>query len=199
MPPCVGVAWPGLAGRGLGFDPEAARASLAAAGYPGGVGFPELALSFNTDIKNRAVAEAVQAMWREHLGITVELENREKRVHYAAERAGDYQVSRGNWIGDFDDPMTFLEFMTSSSASNRTGWKNERYDELVAAARVETDEERRIALMSEAERVLVVDDAVLLTVFFYRNAFVLRPDRLRGFWPNARDLHPPKALALIGS
>ncbi|MEZ6196067.1 MAG: peptide ABC transporter substrate-binding protein [Planctomycetota bacterium] len=184
------------AATGTGFDPERARSELAAAGFPGGRGFPTLTLAYNTDVKNRAIAEAVQQMWKRELGIAVELENREKRVHLALERALDYEISRGSWVGDFADPVTFLDFMVGGRANNRTGWENPRFDALVERSRAETDPEARRRLLQEAERILVVEDAALLPLFAFRTPSVLRPGRFVGIHENARDLHPPKYIRL---
>ncbi len=199
VPPCLitDPAWRSLRGRGLDYDPERARALLAAAGFPGGTGFPRLTYAFNSDVKNRAVAEAIQAMWKDVLGIRVELINREKRVHLARERAGDYDISRGSWIGDFNDPVTFLDFMRSDAGNNRTGWACRRFDEILDAARREPKPPRRIALLQDAERILMVDEAPLLPVFHFTTAYVLRPGRFEGIHENARDLHPPKYIRRV--
>ena len=196
MPPCLVTdpPWRSLRGRGLDHDPHRARALLAAAGFPAGKGFPLLTYSFNSDVKNRAIAEAIQAMWKDVLGIRVELLNREKRVHLARERAGDYDISRGSWIGDFNDPVTFLDFMRSGAGNNRTGWSSRRFDELLDAARTESDSAQRIALLQAAEEILMVDEAPLLPIFHFTTAYVLRPGRFAGIFENARDLHPPKFI-----
>jgi len=58
-------------GVGIGFDPEAARKYLADAGYPEGKGLPEITLMFNTSEGHRKIAQAIQQMWKEHLGVEV--------------------------------------------------------------------------------------------------------------------------------
>jgi oligopeptide transport system substrate-binding protein len=199
VPPCLAEVtnWQLITTpRALAFDPEGARRELAAAGFPEGRGFPEITLAYNTDVKNKAVAEAIQQMWRRELGIRVAIENREKRVHIALERALDYDISRGSWVGDFGDPATFLEFMMGGRANNRTGWSSERYDDLVTRSQDERDPEDRRVLMAEAEAILVADEAALLPIFHFRTAFVLRPGRFEGIEPNPRDLHPPKYIRL---
>ena len=199
VPPCVSTVrpWKRLEGRGCGFDPPQARTLLAEAGYPKGEGFPIVTLAFNTDVKNKAIAEAAQSMWREHLGVDVRLENREKRVHLAEERAGRYQISRGSWIGDFNDPTTFLDFMVSTRSNNRTGWKNDEFDRLVTASLDQLDEDRRLAMLERAETVLMQEDAPLLALYYYRSEQVLRPGAFEGIYDNARDLHPPKFIRRI--
>lgn len=185
------VAWPDRRGR-LPCDPERARALLAEAGFPGGAGFREIAIAFNTDVKNQSLAEAVQQMWRRELGIPVVLENREKRVHLALERAGDFDVSRGSWVGDFNDPVTFLDFMGSARANNRTGWRHEEFDRLLALATTSVSEGERLAALARAEEILVYEEAALLPLYFVRTPYVLRPGAFAGIHENGRDLHPPK-------
>ena len=55
----------------LPYDPEAARALLAEAGFPGGKGLPPIEILYNTSEAHRTIAEAIQRMWKEHLGADV--------------------------------------------------------------------------------------------------------------------------------
>lgn len=194
VPPCISdvLPWRGVGDRGLVFDPKKAREELAAAGFAGGAGFPKIVVSFNSDIRNKAIAEAMQAMWKDHLGISVELLNREKSVHVRDEKKLDYLISRGSWIGDYNDPTTFLEIMRGGAPNNRTGWKNAEYDRLLDQAATEIDQEERIAILERAEEILMVDEAPLLPIFHFRSVMVLRPDAFEGIWDTNRDLHPPK-------
>ena len=59
---------------------EEARKLLAEAGYENGVGFPETTYLYNTDDKHQAVAEALQSMWKNVLGVEVTLNTRMERV-----------------------------------------------------------------------------------------------------------------------
>ena len=120
-----------------GADLIGARALMARAGYPNGEGFPKLTLLYNTSDSHKAIAEAIQAMWREGLGIQVELMNQEWAVFQDTVKLGNFQVGRASWIGDYVDPMTFLELWTSYSGKNGAQWRwnkdgkfpeNKRYD-----------------------------------------------------------------------
>ena len=189
----------GAGGReaGLDYSPEEARRELAAAGFPGGRGLRPITLAFNSDVKNRSIAEAIQAMWKTELGVDLRLLNREKRVHTAAERSGDYELSRGSWVGDFHDPSTFLDIMRSNSGNNRTGWKDPAYDEMLDRAAVAADPAERRRLLQAAERRLMVEEAPLIALFGLTTSFVLRPGRFAGIHENARDLHPPKWIRML--
>ncbi len=195
VPDCLteNSPWPKRQRSGS-FQPEEARELLAACGFPRGQGFPVITIAFNTDVKNRAIAEAVQQMWAKELGITVLLENREKKVHFAKERAGDYIISRGNWIGDFSDPITFLDVFRSDGSSNRCGWQNNDYDSLLDRAASELDEVRRLSLLEKAEHILCVEDPPIIPIFFYRTAYLLKPGRFSGIYENSRNIHPPKHI-----
>lgn len=198
IPPCLGavVPWTPIGASGLAYDPDRARSELAAAGYPGGAGLPTIELAYNSDIRNKAIAEAVQSMWKKELGVQAELMNRDKRVHVAEERALRYQASRGSWIGDFNDPYTFLEFMVSSRPNNRTGWRNAEYDRLVEESVRDADEAERLRKLARAERILMVEDAPIMGLFHFRSVMVLRPRAFDGIFDNTRDLHPPKYIRL---
>ncbi len=175
--------------KGLAYNPDAARALLAEAGYPGGEGYPTLTLFFNTQEDHKKVAEGVAQMWRENLGLQVTLQNAEWKVYLKQVELLDYQVARAGWIGDFGDPMTFLDMWVTGGGNNNTGWSHARYDELIAKARVEVDPRRRLDYFGEAERIVVEDEFPILPLYMYVNQG-MKVDRLRGWYENIRDLHP---------
>jgi oligopeptide transport system substrate-binding protein len=105
----------------------------------------------------------------------------------------DYQICRGNWIGDYVDPNTFLDMFVTNGGNNRTGWGNARYDRLIAAASKEMDEKKRMDLFRRAEKILVVDELPILPVYYHVSLNMYRPD-VKGISPNLLNIHPWKYI-----
>ena len=186
----------GLAGyEGLGrpvHDPDAARRLLAEAGYPGGKGLPPVTVSFNTSEGHRQVAEALQAMWQQELGIEVELANQEWKVFLANAEQMNFQLCRMGWIGDYADPYTFLELLTSDCGNNHSNWASPAYDRLLAAANRQADPAARLALLRQAEA-LALDEQPLIPLYVYTRSQLIKP-YVRGIWGNHQDRHPWKYI-----
>lgn len=189
---------PGTAGyssqASVPTDFDAARALLAEAGYPRGKGAPAIELLFNTSESHRAVAEAIQEMWRRELGLEVRLSNQENSSMLAARTTGSYQIMRSVWIGDYVDPLSFLSIWTADSGNNYTGWKNPLYDQLLFEAARTADSAKRTALMEKAEA-LLLDDAPIIPIYHYTHVFLIQPS-VKGWYPNLLDHHPYKYVRL---
>jgi len=178
------------------FDPEAARAYLAEAGYPGGEGFPGFQILINTLESHRAIAEAIQAMWKEHLGIdNVTIDNQEWKVFQRTLHNLDYEVARSGWIGDYVYPTTFLTMWRTDDTNNETGWSNAEYDRLIAQALRSTDPADRIANLQQAEEILL-EEMPILPIYWYTRVFLLHPD-VKNWNPMVLDNRPFKAIRLV--
>ncbi len=118
----------------LAFDPAEARRLLADAGYPGGRGLRELGLLYNTSESHRKIAEVVADQLRRHLGVRIRAYNQEWQSYLASVRAGDYDLARAGWIGDYLDANTFLDLFVTGAGNNQTGFSDPRYDALLRAA-----------------------------------------------------------------
>ncbi|GFR36092.1 peptide ABC transporter substrate-binding protein [Thermobrachium celere] len=154
-------------------DVEEAKKLLAEAGYPNGQGFPKLVITYNTGQGHQNIAQAIQAMWKEKLGIEVELTNQEWKVFQTTRHNKDYLIARHGWIGDYMDPMTFLDMWTSNSGQNDAGYKNPEYDKKIDAAKREADPIKRIQLMHEAEDILMADMPVI-PIYYYVNVVCMK-------------------------
>ncbi|HAV64791.1 MAG TPA: peptide ABC transporter substrate-binding protein [Verrucomicrobiales bacterium] len=175
-------------------DVELARQLLAEAGYPEGRGFPGLEYLFNTNDAHKQIAEALQQMWKRHLGIDITLVNQEAKVYQATMVAGDYQIARYAWVGDYLDPSSFLDMMTTTSGNNQTGWSNAEYDRLIMESGRERDPVRRAELFQQAETILLTELPIAPIYFYTRNN--LRLPSVKGWQPNLLDIHPYKFLWL---
>jgi oligopeptide transport system substrate-binding protein len=146
--------------------------------------WPEVEYLYNSSELNRDVAEVLQQQWHQQLGGRVRLANQEWKTFLASQRGLDYQISRSSWVGDYLDPLTFLEIFHSTSGNNRTGWKHPVYDQLIEQARLERQPAARLAVLHEAERLLL--DQAPIVPLFYENSFELISPRLHGFERNLR-------------
>ena len=158
----------------LHYDPERARQLLAEAGYPNGKGFPKITIHFNTSESHRAIAEAIQQMWKEELNIDIGLENQEWKVYLDTQNNKKYDLSRSGWVGDFIDPVTFLSMWTTGNGNNNTNWGNPKYDAFIEQAARTGDPKARLEILHQAED-LFLSEAPVVVVYWYTNAYLLHP------------------------
>ena len=142
-----------------------AKELLKEAGYENGKGIPTFELMYNSEGSHKDIAQIIQQNWAE-IGVNVELTNQEWAVFLNTRQQGDYQIARHGWIGDYIDPMTFLDLWVTGGGNNDTGFSNARYDELVTAAKVESDSAKRLEMLREAEDILM-DEMPVLPVYYY--------------------------------
>ncbi len=169
-------------------DVKKAKEYLAKAGYPDGKGFPTLTLMYNTNENHKAIAEAIQAMWKENLGIDVKLMNQEWAVFQDTRHVGNFEIARAGWIGDYADPMTFLDLWTSYSGNNDAQWKwttdevkfadNKKFDDYIEASKVTTGVERDNNMYS-AEK-LMMDQMITMPIYYYTGQVMVK-DYIKGW------------------
>lgn len=149
------------------FDPDLAKQLLEEAGFPNGEGFPPLTLEVRGGGNPVEVAttQAYGSMLKEHLNISVEIQNVDRQAFYDALNAKPTQVPFG-WISygmDYFDPSNMLGVWVSGG---RHSWSNPDYDAKVQEAAVFLgDAEERIAMFQEAERILVEDVPAVFAYF----------------------------------
>ncbi|MCX6967932.1 MAG: peptide ABC transporter substrate-binding protein [Verrucomicrobia bacterium] len=194
--PADSLTPPGTGGyeppHGPARDPDQARALLAQAGYPGGKGFPRVGYLYSEGELNEALAVELQAMFQRELGVSLDLQRQEWKVYLRSMSSLDYDLCRASWVGDYNDPNTFLGCFVTNDGNNRTGWSNPQYDALLAAAAREPD--RRFELFRQAEHLLVSEQAPICPLYYYVGIQFYDGTRLGGIQANLLDEHPLKSI-----
>ncbi len=172
-----------------------AKRLLAEAGYSGGQGLT-LDLLYNTAENHRRIAVALASMWQQGLGIRATVTNQEWKVFLDSRRTKSYPgLVRGGLIGAYDDPNAFLEFMrTEVGPENIPGYTNPAYDELLHRATLEKDPAARLALLAQAEK-LLLDEAGIIPLYTYARARLVSP-RVKGWVPNPVDANASRFLSV---
>lgn len=146
--------------------PDEARRLLAAAGFPGGTGFPTLGYLYNTSERNRDVAQALQQMWLRELGIRVELRNEEWKVFLDNRQIGNYDIARGGWLPFTPEQSEYFRLCHSKSVSNDSRWHSAEFDALCDEAATTMDPERRHALYRKLDE-MVLDQMPIAPLAHY--------------------------------
>jgi ABC-type branched-subunit amino acid transport system substrate-binding protein len=156
---------------GIPFDPERAQFLLTQAGYPGGAGFPSVAITSNPSASHETIAQAIIEMWRDHLGVEVELKIKEDWDDYVNSlSAGTEQIYRlGYLLSEGIDPHAVLYPMTHSAGEfNFWQLSNPELDHLLEAAFPENNEPAtRQQLYIRADQIVVEEEAVAIPLFHY--------------------------------
>jgi oligopeptide transport system substrate-binding protein len=183
---------------------EMAQQWLAEAGYPNGEGFPVVTLMHNTSEGHRAIAEAIQAMWRDTLGVEVEVVNQEWGVYLetldnSTPLADMPEIWRLGWCADYTDENNWVhEVFNNQEGDNnlRRGCLDDtcteveelEFDRITKEAGAEQDPARRIELYKQAEKILSETEAAYAPIYYYTTVSVTKPWLTRtylrlGGWP----------------
>ncbi|WP_035288873.1 peptide ABC transporter substrate-binding protein [Clostridium sp. KNHs214] len=143
----------------LGMDPDPSKVTVTI-------------LHGNTDAETKKAAEYEQEMYKKALGVNIKAEYMTFDILQKRTDEMDYQVAGMAWIGDYNDPNTFFDMWMSGAGIVPTGWSNKKYDELLKKAMSSIDEKERLEAYKEAEKILLVEDAVIApTTYSRRNTY----------------------------
>ena len=187
--------------KGDPFDPEQARKLLGEAGFPvtkQGNGFQckdfpvgEVEYIFNTNSSNKAMAEYMQAQWKQNLGITVPLRSMEFKTFLPARNKLEYKgFAVGLWSADYMDPFTFLGLFSTPDGSSGSGWFDPKYVAMLNEANRTLDQQKRYELLAKAEKYLLDNQPVIPIETFAVNW--LKKPYVKGMYPNAASIYPWK-------
>ncbi|MDB5104658.1 MAG: transporter substrate-binding protein [Fibrobacteres bacterium] len=177
------------------YDPVKAKQYLAKSGFGPDKQPPDLQILYNTTDTHRDIAQVIQQMWKETLGLDATLVNYEWKVYLENTKNLNYRsVARASWIGDFADPISFLELYTSDNGNNRTGYHNPEYDKAIQASWTIPDPGQRLAKLKEAEAILM-DDMPIIPIYTYALT-ELRSPNLRNALPNPLGMYSWKDIHL---
>lgn len=175
------IMQPGLPGynreaRVLAFNPERARQLLRESKYGGPEGLPKVTLSEPGAGANVGFfTQAMLEMWRQNLGVNVEIQQTESATFFQDLDRGRYQMFSIGWIMDYPDPQDILDIkFHSQSQLNDFKYANPEFDRLVEQARMERDVERRFQLYRQAEQILL-QDAPVIPLYFGREHLLVKP------------------------
>lgn len=158
---------------------EEARKLLAEAGYPNGEGIPVMEYLYNESSGHQLIGEALQDMWKK-IGINITLTSQEWNTFLNTRKNGEYHIARNGWLGDYNDPISFLDMWLTDSGNNDAQWSNKEYDTLIAQVKKSEDRAERMKLMHQAEDI-IFDEWVLCPIYYYVDLY-LKSEKLEGFY-----------------
>jgi len=174
FPATGGFVPPGMPGHsayiGLSYDPEQAQELLAEAGFPGGEGFPAIDALTWQGIKARA--DCLQEQWRNNLGVEIAWQVKDFSQFIESVDEAPVHMIQTVWMPDYPDPDSVLR---ASPIRRRTHWRNEEYNRLVEEARRVLDQEERMDLYSQADRLLVEEEAVVIPLTYMWSHLLVKP------------------------
>ncbi|MEA3460014.1 MAG: peptide ABC transporter substrate-binding protein, partial [Chloroflexota bacterium] len=186
---------------GWGYEKavEQAKAWLAEAGYPGGEGFPKVTLMHNTSEGHRRIAEAISAMWRDALGVDVEVADQEWKVYLKTIKKDTPledmpHIWRLGWCADYPDQNNWVhEVFNATAGANRlrrhcvdpicSEIEEAEFDELTRAAGMEPDPAKRVEMYRRAEKILSDEECAFAPIYYYTRVCLTKPWLHRTYSP----------------
>ncbi len=151
-----------------------AKELLAEAGYGDGL---EIELIYNTSEGHKKIAIAISQMWKQKLGVTVELANQEWKTFLETRGGQDYQIARAGWCGDYNEASTFLDLVDSNSSYNDAKYSNADVDAMLASAKTAAD---ATDLYTKIEQ-MIAEDVPIIPIYHYAGNYMIDTDLKN--WP----------------
>jgi oligopeptide transport system substrate-binding protein len=136
---------------------------------------PTIELLSYDDSVARDTATFLQSQFEDNLGAKIDVKIQPFDRKLELESNGEFQLSYQGWGADYNDPMTFLDLWETDSTFNTGHYSNERYDQLIQQAKTETNQDKRMDLMLEAERLLIEEDAGCAPMIFEGEVRLIEP------------------------
>ena len=182
VPPFKGYDYENV--KGYEFDVDKAKEHMAKAGYPNGNGFPEVTLQINPGggDRNVQIAEVVQKMLNENLGINIKIEQMQFAQHLENLETGKATFWRAGWIADYPDPENFLnllygghvpEDLNTKAYINAMRYQSAEFDSIFNSALRTVDDAQRFELFRQADQ-KQVDDAAIMPIFYDENTRLIQ-------------------------
>lgn len=173
-------------------DIPAAMALLAQAGFVGGKGLPTVTIAVPEGGESQRVAEVMAKAWRSEIGLEVDIKTYSYNAYYDAVQSAPFTLATTTWIGDFADPLTFLQMWTSDSNLNGADYRNPAYDRLIKES-IGQPESERYKTMADAETMLL-SQAPVLPIDHTPAVNLINLSTIDGWYPNPLDIHPFKYM-----
>jgi oligopeptide transport system substrate-binding protein len=175
FPATGGVIPPGMpahtAGIALEHDVQGAQQLLAEAGYPEGSGFPVAVFLSPPSPAIRQAIERLQVQWEEKLGVRISVDIVDWTSYFVRHRKGQDQLFFNSFMARYPDPDHCLRGMSSG---RRTWWQNEDYSGLLEGARRAMDQDVRMSLYRQADRILI-EEAPVIPIGYGRQHLLAKP------------------------
>ena len=186
---------PDWAGIPLPERQQMARDLLKEAGF--GPDNPlKFTLSYNTSENHKRIAVAAQAMWKA-IGVQVELVNREVKVHYDELKQNNFDVARAAWVADYNDPQNFLYLLETRTGPNNYGrFSSPEFDALMMEQAAERDQDKRMQIMHQAEKIAIDADA-WIPIYYYVSKALVSP-KVQGYVDNTKHTHRSRWISIEG-
>jgi oligopeptide transport system substrate-binding protein len=165
---------------GIGYDPAAAQEELQLAleelGLASVADIPAISAGYGESAGHTAIMQAIQQMWKDTLGIEVQLSAMDPTTYFSVVSEDAPQIYRSGWCSDYPDADNFLRgVFRSDSAQNDPGFANAEFDALVDQARTETDLETRRDLYAQADTILV-NEVGVIPIYWYTTVQLTKPN-----------------------
>jgi peptide/nickel transport system substrate-binding protein len=182
VPPFKGYDYENV--TGYNFDVDKAKEYMAKAGFPNGKGFPEITLQINPGggDRNVQIAEVVQKMLNENLGINIKIEQLQFAQQLENLETGKAVFWRSAWIADYPDPENFLnllygvhvpEELSQKAYINPMRYQSSTFDSLFDIALREVDDVKRFELFRQVDQI-AVDEAAIMPIFYDENTRLIQ-------------------------
>ena len=175
------------------FDLAKAKEHLKKAGY--GPSNPlRLRLLATDKDSTKRLCEAMQAMWKQTLGVEVSIEQFEWKTYLDKVQNSDYDLCIGGWVADYPDVSTFLDMWVKGGGNNRTNWYNEEYEALLKVGAQSSNPSQRIRTLEKAEEQLLKDMPII--PLYWASTNYLIDTSVKGWHPLLLNNHPYKFVDL---